>query len=87
MKMFDQAIIKLKESMKEFRDKQTLALLTKVEEEFEIHTIDVNYSPEQAIQCQHDGNTLLEEGKFVQAAKMFAEGIKHIPDQRADEDD
>lgn len=34
MKRYEEAIAKLKDSMLEFRDKQTLALLTKIEDEY-----------------------------------------------------
>ena len=85
MKKFEEAIAKLKDSMLEFKDKQTLALLNKVEDEFEAFRIQTSYSPEKATQCKNEGNALVKENKYIEAAEKFTEGIKMLPDKMMDD--
>ncbi|CAL5989342.1 Stress-induced_protein sti1 [Hexamita inflata] len=81
---FEEAIQKLKDSMLEHRDKQTLQLLSKYEDEYREYKLKQTYNPEKALQCKNDGNALVKENKFVQAAEMFTEGIKMLPEKLQD---
>ena len=85
MKKYEQAISKLKESMLEVRDKQTLALLNKVEDEYTEFKLKQLYNPEEALDCKNAGNALVKEGKFQQAAEKFTEGIKKLPSKYQDD--
>lgn len=70
--------------MLEHRDKQTLQLLSKYEDEYREYKLKQTYNPEKALQCKNDGNALVKENKFVQAAEMFTEGIKMLPEKLQD---
>lgn len=79
MKKYEEAIQKLRDSMLEFRDKQTLALLNKIEDEYNDFKLKQQYNPEQALECKNEGNALVRDKKFQEAAEKFTEGIKKLP--------
>lgn len=85
MKRYEEAIAKLKDSMLEFRDKQTLALLTKIEDEYAEVKLQQAYSPDKASECKNEGNILFKANKFIEAYEKFSEGIKMLPDKMMDD--
>ncbi|KAH0577714.1 Stress-induced protein sti1 [Spironucleus salmonicida] len=83
---YEDAIRVLKDSMIEFRDKTTLALLNKVEDEFSAFKKKSIYSPEEAVNMKNAGNELFKANKFIEAAEKFTEGIAHLPYDLMDAD-
>lgn len=81
MKKYEEAMQKLRDSMLEFRDKQTLALLNKIEDEYNEFKLKQQYNPEQALECKNEGNALVRDKKYQEAAEMFTEGIKKLPEK------
>jgi len=81
MGKYEEAIRKLKDSMLECRDKQTLALLNKVEDDYSADKIKKSYNPEKALECKNAGNDLVKAGKFEEAANKFTEGIALLPEK------
>lgn len=64
MKKYEEAMQKLRDSMLEFRDKQTLALLNKIEDEYNDFKLKQQYNPEQALECKNEGNALVRDKKY-----------------------
>lgn len=53
MKRYEEAIAKLKDSMLEYKDKQTLALLNVVEDEYDDYKLRQSFNPEKAMECKN----------------------------------
>lgn len=43
------------------------------------------YNPEQALECKNEGNALVRDKKFQEAAEKFTEGIKKLPEKLQDD--
>lgn len=78
-KDYEKAIKTLKSAMLEHRSKQTLALLTKVEDEWELIKKQNAYSPEKAERAKNEGNELFKAGKYQEAVDKYTEGLKALP--------
>lgn len=78
-KEYEKAIKTLKSAMLEHRSKQTLALLTKIEDEWELIKKQNAYSPEKAERAKNEGNELFKAGKYQEAVDKYTEGLKALP--------
>ena len=71
--------------MLEHRDKTTLAILNKVKSEASAFKMKEAYDPKKALEFKDAGNALVKEGKCLDAAAKFTEGINHLPKDMMDE--
>ncbi len=78
-KEYEKAIKTLKSAMLEHRSKQTLTLLTKIEDEWELIKKQNAYSPEKAERAKNEGNELFKAGKYQEAVDKYTEGLKALP--------
>jgi len=78
-KEYAKAIETLKRSMTEFRSRQTLALLRKVEEEYEAFQKEQAFDKDLAERLKEEGNTLFKAQKYGEAIEKYTEALKHLP--------
>ncbi|TNJ28786.1 Stress-induced-phosphoprotein 1 [Giardia muris] len=78
-KDYEKAIRTLKDAMLEHRSKQTLALLTKVEDEYETYCRERAYDPQVAERAKNEGNEAFRAGDFDKAVELYTKGLKALP--------
>lgn len=78
-KDYPKAIETLKKSMTEFRSRQTLALLRKVEDEYEAFQKEAAFDKDLAERLKEEGNALFKDQKYSDAIGKYTEAISHLP--------
>lgn len=76
---YERAIDYLRRSMEEYRSKQTLALLDKVQAEYDAVQKAARYNPALAAEKKDEGNRLFKDGRFEDAIQAYTDGIRAIP--------
>lgn len=84
LQRFEEAIDKLKSSMLEFRDKQTLALQNKVEEDFAAYKLKKLYDVELAKKLKDEAAVLMKNSKFIDAIEKYTNAMEHLPEALQD---
>lgn len=81
MGKYEEAIAKCKDSLLENRDKTVLALENEIQDELEKDKIKKQYNPEGAMKMKEEGNQLVKDKKFIDAAQTFTKGIEMLPEK------